>query len=360
MSPTTGATRRPARTCATCTARRSARSGTRTSSLDWSIDVDIEKAQHPGVPAPALTARRSTPSSRRRSTATCAASCRPGRSRSSCTASRARSWRRRSSSTACPTSIPSYYAAYAGDGRGAPRRGVRSLPPREGRISYAISPHLQEAARPHPHGLALGHEAARHADHGRRPRARGVRRDARIRGRAAAQGPHALRACRTRRATWPTACCRFATTTTTSPRPTCASARTSSTRPPCSCATASCSKRCGRRWGCPVKECMEIALEQRGPATVPPAAVLQDRAGGEAHRVALEAPARAFRRARDPRVRETGRIRSRRCSKPRLRPRPRPRRRPSWPRSSCNDPLVGAYPGAARLRSAVCSARHAL
>ena len=62
---------------------------------------------------------------------------------------------------------------------GAPRRGLRSLPAREDRLLVSDLALSQEAARPHPHRLALGHEAARHADHGRGPRARRVRHDPR-------------------------------------------------------------------------------------------------------------------------------------------------------------------------------------
>ena len=68
----------------------------------------------------------------------------------------------------------------AGDGRGAPRRGVRPLPAREAREAVPDQPAPEDAARPDPHRLALGHEVPRHADHGRGARDGGVRLHAEV------------------------------------------------------------------------------------------------------------------------------------------------------------------------------------
>ena len=67
---------------------------------------------------------------------------------------------------------------HPGDGRGPPRRGVRPLPRREadGPLPHQRQPDV--AARRHPRRWPLGHHLPRHADHGRGPRARRLRRSA--------------------------------------------------------------------------------------------------------------------------------------------------------------------------------------
>ena len=81
----------------------------------------------------------------------------------------------------------------AGDGRGAPRRGVRALPRREARQPVRHQRQPARHPRRHPPRPALGHRVPRHADHGRRARARGLRHDAQDHDRAAAQEAAALR-----------------------------------------------------------------------------------------------------------------------------------------------------------------------
>ena len=63
----------------------------------------------------------------------------------------------------------------AGDGRGAPRRGVRQVPRREAQRSLPDQRAPALAARRHPRRQPLGHDLPRHADHGRGTRARRVR-----------------------------------------------------------------------------------------------------------------------------------------------------------------------------------------
>ena len=61
---------------------------------------------------------------------------------------------------------------------------------REARHRVRREPRAQEAARPDPRRLALGHEVPRHADHRRGARARGVRHDPRHRHQPAAARSH--------------------------------------------------------------------------------------------------------------------------------------------------------------------------
>ena len=71
--------------------------------------------------------------------------------------------------------------------RGAPRRRLQPLPPHEDRLLVPGQPAPEDAARHDPHRQPLGHEVPRHADHGRGPRARGVRHDPQQHAGAAAQ-----------------------------------------------------------------------------------------------------------------------------------------------------------------------------
>ena len=82
---------------------------------------------------------------------------------------------------------------HAGDGRGPPRRGVRPLPRREAVEPVPINHEPEVAARRHPRRHPLGHHLPRHADHGRGPRARGVRDDAADHQRAVAEEAAPLR-----------------------------------------------------------------------------------------------------------------------------------------------------------------------
>ena len=81
----------------------------------------------------------------------------------------------------------------AGDGRSPPRRGVRALPRREARQPVPHQRQPQGHPRRDPARPALGHRVPRHADHGRGPRARGVRDDAPDHHRAAAEEAAPLR-----------------------------------------------------------------------------------------------------------------------------------------------------------------------
>ena len=80
----------------------------------------------------------------------------------------------------------------AGDGRGAPRRDLRPLPARQDRQGVPDQPAPEDAARPDPHRLALGHEVPRHADPGRGSRDGGVRLHAEVLERAAPEAAHAV------------------------------------------------------------------------------------------------------------------------------------------------------------------------
>ena len=133
----------------------------------------------------------------------------------------------------------------AGDGRGAPRGGVRPLPRREARDAVPDERAPRRAHRRHPRRLPLGHHVPRHADHGGGARARRVRIDVPDVDRAAAPAAAALRDVgrgTPRRVRCASACRR---PTPTSPVPSCASARSSCSRPRCACATGSCTRRCG-------------------------------------------------------------------------------------------------------------------
>ena len=81
----------------------------------------------------------------------------------------------------------------AGDGRGPPRGGLRQVPRHEALGPLPDQRAPRDAPRRHHLGLALGHDLPRHADHGRGPRARGVRLHAPDDHRAAAQEAAPLR-----------------------------------------------------------------------------------------------------------------------------------------------------------------------
>ena len=80
-----------------------------------------------------------------------------------------------------------------GDGRGPSRRGVRQVPRRQVVGSLSDQRPLEDVARRHHRGLPLGHDVPGHADHGRGPRAGGLRVHAPAHDRAAAQATAALR-----------------------------------------------------------------------------------------------------------------------------------------------------------------------
>ena len=138
----------------------------------------------------------------------------------------------------------------AGVRRGAPRRGVRPLPAREGRADLPAEPAPEAAARHGAHRLALGLQVPRHADPGRGRRARRVRAHPPDGAGAAHQAHHAHdhagrgAARRVRRDVAARALRRHEA------RASCAIARSSSSRARASCATGSSRRRCGRRSAC--------------------------------------------------------------------------------------------------------------
>ena len=113
---------------------------------------------------------------------------------------------------------------------------------------YPINAHLRDAARRHHHRRAVGHDLPRHADHGRGPRARGVRLHAPDDHGAAAEEAAPLR--HERRGAPRCVRCALAAGVLHAavPAPRSASARSSRSRPRCACAIASCSRRCGTAW----------------------------------------------------------------------------------------------------------------
>ena len=136
----------------------------------------------------------------------------------------------------------------AGDGRGPPRRGVRPLPRREARQPVRHQRQPEGHPRRHPPRPPLGHRVPRHADHGRGPRARGVRHDAHDHDRAAAEEAAPLRderrgaPRRVRRALV------AGVLHASSPTPRCASARSSRSTSRSGCSAASRTPRCGSGW----------------------------------------------------------------------------------------------------------------
>src|SRR6059036_3177436 len=194
-----------------------------------------------------------------------------------------------------------------GDGRGAPRGGLLALSAREALRRVPDQPAPEDAARPDPDRLALGHEVPRHADHDRGARHGGLRLHAQALPGAAVDRAHTLRhagrgAARRLRRPLPERLLREPD------RRRAARARgVSLRRLP---AHARSAPHGGRVGG-------DGLAGGRGPgdrpplaadAGVPEDAVLEDRAQREAPRPPLALRARALRGARHPPVRERGTV----------------------------------------------------
>ena len=156
-------------TCAISTRRRSATSGTPPTQLAWRLDVDPEAEILPDMQIPIYGTHiweKLTPGEIRKLRRE---EHRAGRSRNSCTASRARCSRPRRSSTPCRGCEAKFYGAtQVMDEARHVEVYSRYLHEKLGG-PYPHQPAPEDAARPDPHRLALGHEVPRHADHGRRP-----------------------------------------------------------------------------------------------------------------------------------------------------------------------------------------------
>ena len=100
---------------------------------------------------------------------------RRGSSRSSCTASRARSMCASKIVNTVPDDRREVLRRDAGDRRGPARRGVRPLPAREARARLPAEHQPAVAARRRAHRQPLGHDVPRDAGAHRRSRARRVR-----------------------------------------------------------------------------------------------------------------------------------------------------------------------------------------
>ena len=94
---------------------------------------------------------------------------------------------------AVPWMDAKYYAVDADDGRSAPRRGLREVRQREARMGVPDQHQLEGTPRRDDHGLALGLQIPRHADHHRGPRDGCLRKHVEDGERAAAQRAASLR-----------------------------------------------------------------------------------------------------------------------------------------------------------------------